>query len=191
MDEMENDPMNPGDNPDDYFNKKILLRAQLNKMGEPVTDRRFKDICIQGITDEYNDVKLMVFRDPSFALGEVQSTMRNIFLDSQSRLGDRLAGLLELFLEDAEAAAAGAPVGAGAGAEAPVEAAAQQGPPAADGGPAGATAGGPRAPPAAAGAAGGPAGGAAVAAEQAAVAPGGEGVVGRLLVGQGQVALPR
>eukprot|EP00903_Cladosiphon_okamuranus_P016817 g15509.t1 len=75
----------PGDNPDDYFNKKILLRAQLNKMGEPVTDRRFKDICIQGIIDEYNDVKLMVFRDPSFALGEIQSTMRNIFLDSQSR----------------------------------------------------------------------------------------------------------
>ena len=46
MDEMENNPMNPGENPDDYFNQKILLRAQLNKMGEPVTDRRFKDICI-------------------------------------------------------------------------------------------------------------------------------------------------
>eukprot|EP00903_Cladosiphon_okamuranus_P010136 g9598.t1 len=94
MDELENDPMNPGDNPDDYFNKKILLRAQLNKMGEPVTDRRFKDICIQGITDEYNDVKLMVFRDPSFALGEIQSTMRNIFLNSQSRKGSkgRIAG---------------------------------------------------------------------------------------------------
>ena len=94
MEQMDTTAMNPGENPDDYFNNKILLRGELDKMGEPITDRRFKDICIQGITDEYNDVKLLVFRDPTFALDQIQSTMRNIYLDAQSRKGSkgRIAG---------------------------------------------------------------------------------------------------
>ncbi|CAB1103791.1 unnamed protein product [Ectocarpus sp. CCAP 1310/34] len=66
MEELENNPMNPGENPDDYFNQKHLLRAHLDKMGEPISDRRFKDIGVQGFSDEYEDVKLMVFRDPTF-----------------------------------------------------------------------------------------------------------------------------
>ena len=85
MEELENNPMNPGENPDDYFNQKHLLRTQLDKMGEPISDRRFKDICVQGFSDEYKDVKLMVFRDPTFNVLDMQSTMRNIFLDEQSR----------------------------------------------------------------------------------------------------------
>ena len=94
MEQMDTTAMNPGENPDDYFNNKIILRGELEKMGEPITDRRFKDICIQGITDEYNDVKLLVFRDPTFALDQIQSTMRNIYLDAQSRKGSkgRIAG---------------------------------------------------------------------------------------------------
>ena len=94
MEELENNPMNPGENPDDYFNQKHLLRTQLDKMGEPISDRRFKDICVQGFSDEYKDVKLMVFRDPTFNVLDMQSTMRNIFLDEQSRKGrkGRIAG---------------------------------------------------------------------------------------------------
>ena len=87
MEELENNPMNPGENPDDYFNQKHLLRTQLDKMGEPISDRRFKHICVQGFSDEYKDVKLMVFRDPTFNVLDMQSTMRNIFLDEQSRKG--------------------------------------------------------------------------------------------------------
>ena len=45
--------MNPGENPDNYFNKKILLRGELGEMGELITDRRFKDMCKQGTIDEY------------------------------------------------------------------------------------------------------------------------------------------
>ena len=94
MEELENNPMNPGENPDDYFNQKHLLRTQLDKMGEPISDRRFKHICVQGFSDEYKDVKLMVFRDPTFNVLDMQSTMRNIFLDEQSRKGwkGRIAG---------------------------------------------------------------------------------------------------
>ena len=49
---------------------------------------------MQGITDEYNDVKLFVFRDPTFTLDAIQSTMRNIYFDEQSRKGSkgRVAG---------------------------------------------------------------------------------------------------
>ena len=32
MEELVNNPMNPGENPDDYFNQKHLLRTQLDKM---------------------------------------------------------------------------------------------------------------------------------------------------------------
>ncbi|CAB1099771.1 unnamed protein product [Ectocarpus sp. CCAP 1310/34] len=63
-------------------------------VGEPISDRRFKDICVHGFSDEYEDVKLMVFRDPTFNVLDMQPTMRNIFLDEQSRKGwkGRIAG---------------------------------------------------------------------------------------------------
>ena len=66
VEELVNTPMKPGQNPDDYFNKKRLLRIRIEKMGEKVSDRWFKDICIAGFTDEYKDVKMMMYRDSSF-----------------------------------------------------------------------------------------------------------------------------
>ncbi|CAM9993197.1 unnamed protein product, partial [Sphacelaria rigidula] len=50
-------------------------------MGKTISDRRFKDICVQGFSDEYNDVKMMVFRDPTFDVLKMQSTLRYIFMD--------------------------------------------------------------------------------------------------------------
>ena len=35
MEELENNPMNPGENPDDYFNQKHLLRRQLDRHPRP------------------------------------------------------------------------------------------------------------------------------------------------------------
>ncbi|CAB1099343.1 unnamed protein product [Ectocarpus sp. CCAP 1310/34] len=73
------------ENPDDFFNKKHRLRSRLEKMGETISDRRFKDICVQGFSEDYKDIKMMVFRDPSFDVQQMQATMRNIFLDEQMR----------------------------------------------------------------------------------------------------------
>ncbi|CAN0396979.1 unnamed protein product, partial [Ectocarpus sp. 13 AM-2016] len=85
--------MNHGENPDDYLNQKHLLCTQLDKMGEPISDRRFKDICVQGFSDEYKDVKLMVFRDPTFNVLDMQSTMRNILDEHlRKRWKGRIAG---------------------------------------------------------------------------------------------------
>ena len=94
MEELVNTPMEPGQNPDDYFNHKRLLRIRAEKMGEHISDRYFKDICVTGFTDNYKDVKMMMYRDPSFDVDQMQTTMRHMFLDEQSRNGTkgRIAG---------------------------------------------------------------------------------------------------
>lgn len=56
-----NTPMNPGENQDDYFNQKHLFRAQVEIMREIISDRQFKDICVQGFSVEYNDVRILMF----------------------------------------------------------------------------------------------------------------------------------
>ena len=94
MEELENNPMNPGENPDDYFNQKHLLRTQLDKMGEthlrPPLQAHLRTGLLRRIQGRQTDV----FRDPTFNVLDMQSTMRNIFLDEQSRKGwkGRIAG---------------------------------------------------------------------------------------------------
>ena len=46
MDKLVNTMMKPGQDPDDDFMEKTLARAELEKMSEPISDRRFKDICV-------------------------------------------------------------------------------------------------------------------------------------------------
>ena len=84
MDQLVNTMMKQGEDPDDYFMEKALARAELEKMGEPIVHRRFKDICIQGFTPEYRDIK-MIYRDPAFDIDQMQSTMHHLFLDELSR----------------------------------------------------------------------------------------------------------
>ena len=89
MEELMNTPMEPGQNPDDYFNQKRLLRIRAEKMGEQISDRYFKDICVTGFTDNYKDVKMMMYRDLSFDVDQMQTPMRHMFLDEQSRNGTK------------------------------------------------------------------------------------------------------
>lgn len=49
--------MEPAHFPDDYRNRKHLLRHQAEKMIKAVSDRWFKDICVVGLTDDYKEVK--------------------------------------------------------------------------------------------------------------------------------------
>ena len=51
-------------------------------------------ICVTGFTDNYKDVKMMMYRDPSFDVDQMQTTMRHMFLDELSRNGTkgRIAG---------------------------------------------------------------------------------------------------
>ena len=73
MKELVNMPTDPGQNPDNHFNKKRLLRIMIDKMGEKISDRWFKDICVTGFTDEYKDVKIIMYRDSSFDIDQMQT----------------------------------------------------------------------------------------------------------------------
>ena len=48
MEELVNTPIEPGQNPDDYFNQKRLLRIRPRKWENTSPDRYFKDICVTG-----------------------------------------------------------------------------------------------------------------------------------------------
>ena len=54
-------------------------------MGEPISHRIFRDVCVQGSTPEYKDIKRMMYRDPMFDIEQMQSVMRHLFLDDLSR----------------------------------------------------------------------------------------------------------
>ena len=88
MDELVNSNMKQGKDPDSYLMEKTFGCSALEKMGEPITDRRSKDICAPGFTAEYKDIKIMVYRDPTFDINQMQSTMRHLYLDDLSRNSD-------------------------------------------------------------------------------------------------------
>ena len=52
--------MKQGQDPDDFFMEKTLARVELEKMGELISERTFKDICAQGFTSECKDIKFIM-----------------------------------------------------------------------------------------------------------------------------------
>lgn len=54
-------------------------------MGEPITDRKIKDIIIQGLTDDYKDIKLVMYRDTLFNIEQIQITRIHLYLNDLSR----------------------------------------------------------------------------------------------------------
>ena len=63
----------------------ILKRNEVTGMGEPMTDRRFKDILVQGFKDEYDAIKFQIYQDSSFGLDDILKTMRHLYIDAKSR----------------------------------------------------------------------------------------------------------
>ena len=61
-------------------------------MDEPITDRHFKDIIIQGIPREYDNIKFCVYRDPTFNLDEILSNMKNVNHDDILRRDKNTVG---------------------------------------------------------------------------------------------------
>ena len=93
MDKLVNSNMEQAEDPDTYFMEKTLAHSELEKMGETIADRRFKDICVQAFTSEYKDIKTVMYRDPNFDIDQMQRTMRHLYLDHISRNSDtKIAG---------------------------------------------------------------------------------------------------
>ena len=54
-------------------------------MGEKISDERFEDILLQGLTDDYEFVKTTRFHSPNFGIDDIQSMTRNSHIDRLSR----------------------------------------------------------------------------------------------------------
>lgn len=67
--------------------EKAVARAELVNMGEPCTDRSFKDICVHWITADYKDIKHMVDGGPTLVIDQMQSTIRHLYLGNISNSG--------------------------------------------------------------------------------------------------------
>ena len=76
MDKLVNTAMTHNQDPDDFWMGKTLAGTDLARRGEPTTDRRFKDICVQGFTHDYKAIKLMMYRDTTFHIEEMQNAIR-------------------------------------------------------------------------------------------------------------------
>ena len=64
--------MGQGLDPDDYTFKLLKGRRRLHEMGKEISDEKFGDILLQGLTDDYEFVKMTSFRSPTFGIDDFQ-----------------------------------------------------------------------------------------------------------------------
>ena len=50
--------MEEGQDPDDYAIKLMEIRGRLHEMGEKISEERFENILLQGLTDDYEFVNI-------------------------------------------------------------------------------------------------------------------------------------
>ena len=65
----------------DFYLEKTLAGSELEKMGETIPDRRFKDLCVQGFTRGTRTFKMVIYRGPICNIGQMQGTMRHLYFD--------------------------------------------------------------------------------------------------------------
>ena len=53
--------MGPDEDSEHYIVKAKRLRGRLAAVKEPVTERQFKDIIVQGLPEKYRDIKLTTY----------------------------------------------------------------------------------------------------------------------------------
>ena len=71
--------MEQGQDPDDYF---ILLderRARLAENGEVISDERFEDIVLRGVSSDHDYIPNTSYRDPNVGLKCMRSTKRRMY----------------------------------------------------------------------------------------------------------------
>lgn len=86
--------MKEGQDPDDYTFKLLEVRGRLHEMGEKISDERSEDILLQGLTNDYEFVKMTSRRSPNFGIDEIQTIMRTLYIDRLARPGNvnKMAG---------------------------------------------------------------------------------------------------
>ena len=86
--------MEEGQDPGGYTLKLMEFRGRLHEMTEKISNERFEGILLQGLTDDFEFVKMTIFHSPNFGINEIQLMMRNSYIDRLSRPGhvNKLAG---------------------------------------------------------------------------------------------------
>lgn len=75
--------MKRGEDLDNCFLEKTVASAELAKIVEPISDRRLKTCMYKGFS-EYKDIEMMMHRDSTFDIDQMQRTTRHIYLDGLS-----------------------------------------------------------------------------------------------------------
>ena len=73
----------------EYSLRVTLLRRQVKRMGEHISDRRFKDIIVQGLATDYREVKVMAYRDSK--MHHAVHVLGRHFKPQRKRQGNRQA----------------------------------------------------------------------------------------------------
>ncbi|CAM9451364.1 unnamed protein product [Sphacelaria rigidula] len=79
MRQLDTMTMSPGQDPDFFQEKLFQLRDELVHIGEPISDERLTDIIVEGPTSEYDQIKYSAERHPDFSIGEIETTLRNLY----------------------------------------------------------------------------------------------------------------
>ncbi|CAN0054089.1 unnamed protein product, partial [Sphacelaria rigidula] len=68
-----------------FLAKVFQLRDELVRIGEPISDDRLTDIIVEGLTSEYDQVKYSAERDPGLSIGDIETTLRNMYANRLAR----------------------------------------------------------------------------------------------------------
>ncbi|CAM9980923.1 unnamed protein product, partial [Sphacelaria rigidula] len=85
MRQLDNLTMSQGEDPDVFLSNIYQIKDELNNMNESVSDERLTDIIIEGLADDYSQIKYDAERDPDLSLSQIESTMRNSYVNRLAR----------------------------------------------------------------------------------------------------------
>ena len=79
--------MTEGQDPDIFINEVYYLRDELVDIGVVINDDSILDIVLEGLTDEYLQIKYSAEADDEFTLDRAVITMRNMYARRAMRNG--------------------------------------------------------------------------------------------------------
>ena len=79
--------MTDGQDPDVFINEVYYLRDESGDMGEVFNDDSILDIVLEGLTDEYLQIKYSAEADNDFTLDRAVITRRNMYANRAMRNG--------------------------------------------------------------------------------------------------------
>ena len=79
--------MSDGQDPDVFINEMYHLRDELVEMGEVINDDSLPDIVLEGLTDDYLQIKYNAEAHDSFMLDDAIYAMRNMHANRIAKHG--------------------------------------------------------------------------------------------------------